>query len=196
MHVVFEESGSFKTAEILSESDTSLQVTLDSGRRIKIKANQVALRFQAPAPAVLWEGAQRVAESLDIDFLHACAPTDEFHADAFAREVFGEKVGVVECFGLMLALHAAPMYFYRKGRQTYRAAPEETLTAAKATMAKREEIARQQAALVEAIVSGEGLPESISSEALDLLVAPDRQSMNFKALEQAAHRLQVSVESL
>ena len=55
MHVVFEESGTFKTAEILSESDTSLQVSLDSGRRIKIKANQVALRFQAPAPADLWE---------------------------------------------------------------------------------------------------------------------------------------------
>jgi len=196
MHVVFEESGTFKTAEILSESDTSLQVSLDSGRRIKIKANQVALRFQAPAPADLWESAQRVAESLDIDFLHACAPTDEFQADSFAKEVFGEKFGAVERFGLMLALHAAPMYFYRKGRQTYRAAPAETLAAAKATMAKREEMARQQAALVEAIVSGEGLPESIASQALDLLVAPDRQSMNFKALEQAAHRLQVSVESL
>ena len=38
MHVLFEEAGKFLAGRILSEADSSLQVELDSGKRVKVKA--------------------------------------------------------------------------------------------------------------------------------------------------------------
>ena len=37
-----------------------------------------------------------------------------------------------EAAGLVLALHSAPIYFYKKGRGRYKAAPEQSLRAAQA----------------------------------------------------------------
>ncbi|MBC7609145.1 MAG: hypothetical protein H7228_06135, partial [Polaromonas sp.] len=38
MFVLFEEAGKFLAGRILSEADSSLQVELDSGKRVKVKA--------------------------------------------------------------------------------------------------------------------------------------------------------------
>ena len=51
MHALFEEAGKFLAGRILSEADTSAQVELDSGKRVKVKAAHILLKFEKPAPA-------------------------------------------------------------------------------------------------------------------------------------------------
>ena len=61
MHALFEEAGKFMAGRILSEADTSAQVELDSGKRVKVKAANILLKFEKPAPAELIAQAQAVA---------------------------------------------------------------------------------------------------------------------------------------
>ena len=42
---------------------------------------------------------------------------------------------------MLLKLHSAPMYFYRRGRGRYQAAPEDTLKLALAGAEKKKEVA-------------------------------------------------------
>ena len=46
---LFDEAGKFLAGRVLSEADTSLQVELDSGKRVKVKSANVLLRFAKPA---------------------------------------------------------------------------------------------------------------------------------------------------
>ena len=50
MHVFFEDDGAFKAGSVLVDNDTSLQVEAASGKRLKIKAANVLLRFAQPEP--------------------------------------------------------------------------------------------------------------------------------------------------
>ena len=45
MNVLYEETGAFKVGSVLAESDASLQVEAPHGKRGKIKASSVLLRF-------------------------------------------------------------------------------------------------------------------------------------------------------
>ena len=38
MHILFDEAGKLLTGRLMSEAESSLQVELDSGKRVKIKA--------------------------------------------------------------------------------------------------------------------------------------------------------------
>jgi exoribonuclease-2 len=53
MHVLFEEDGAFKAATIVTDNDSSLQVETVSGKRSKIKATNVLLRYSEPVPTAL-----------------------------------------------------------------------------------------------------------------------------------------------
>jgi exoribonuclease II len=189
VNVFFEESGAFKTASVLSQSDASLQVSLVSGRRLKLKANQVLVSFEQPAAEAFLEAAQQVAEGLEADFLWDCAPTEDFAASAFAREVFGASCRPVDEAGLILALHGSPMHFYKKGRGVYRPAPAEALEAARVSALKKQQRQAEQDAIEAALRAGE-LPAAVADQAMRLLVNPDKQSVAFKGLEAAAHHLQ------
>lgn len=191
MFVLFEEDGSFKVASLFSEADTTIQVEMPTGKRSKIKRNTVLLMFNAPARDLLLPQAQRIAEDLDPQFLWECAPQDDFSFQEFAKEVFSEQPNTAESAGLLLALHQAPMYFYRKGRGQYRRAPAEALQAALAGAERKRLAAQAQQALHDAIVAG-GMPEEIGQHALSLLIRPDKQSITYKALDSAANALQLS----
>ena len=52
-NVLFEEDGAFRAGTVLSGSDSALQVELASGKRVKVKAAHVLLRYESPAPAEL-----------------------------------------------------------------------------------------------------------------------------------------------
>ena len=74
MHALFEEAGKFMAGRILSEADTSAQVELDSGKRVKVKAVNILLKFEKPAPAELIAQAQAVAETIELDLAWEFAP--------------------------------------------------------------------------------------------------------------------------
>ena len=50
MFVLFEETGKFLAGRILSEADSSLQVELDSGKRVKVKAANALLKLVEEPP--------------------------------------------------------------------------------------------------------------------------------------------------
>jgi exoribonuclease-2 len=48
MFALFEDAGKFLAGRVLSEADTSAQVELESGKRVKVKAANILLKFDKP----------------------------------------------------------------------------------------------------------------------------------------------------
>ena len=62
MNVFYEEEGTFKVGAVLADNTTSLQVEAPHGKRAKIKAASVLLRFDAPSLSEFMDLAQKTAE--------------------------------------------------------------------------------------------------------------------------------------
>src|SRR5512132_849110 len=69
MNVLFEDDGQLKAGTLLADHDASLQVEAASGKRQKIKAAHVLLRFAAPSPAETMARANEIVGEIDPDFL-------------------------------------------------------------------------------------------------------------------------------
>lgn len=191
MHVLFDDDGNFKAGTVLAATDSSLQVETASGKRTKVRSSHVLLRFETPAPAVLLQQAQSQAEAIDVDFLWECAPQEEFGFEAMAREYHGHAPSAVEAAAVLLRLHGAPVYFHRKGRGRYRPAPPEILKQALAAVERRRLQEEQKQRYAEMLKAGE-LPPAIAALGVSLLVKPDKNGIEYKALEQAANDLHLS----
>ena len=50
MYALYEEAGKFHAGRVMSEADSSMQVELDSGKRVKVKSTNVMLKFDKPQP--------------------------------------------------------------------------------------------------------------------------------------------------
>ncbi|OZI68946.1 ribonuclease catalytic domain-containing protein [Bordetella genomosp. 1] len=195
MYVFYEDDGSFKAGKIMSETDASLQVESESGKRSKIKRNSTLFNFASPDPAALMSQAQVMAEDIDLQFLWECAPQEEFDSPALAADYFGHAPSAVEQAAILMRLHGAPAYFHRRGRGQYRPAPPDILAAALAAIEKKQRQAEQQDAWVDQMAAGQ-LPEEIAQMAEALVVRPDKNTMQWKALDAACARLQKSPERL
>jgi len=184
MNVLFEEDGAFKAGSVLADNLTSLQVELPAGKRVKVKAANVLLRFKEPGAGALLLLAAALAETQDIGFLWEVCGEPEFSFDQLARDYFGHAPEPVEATALLLSLHSAPVYFHRKGRGRFRKAPPEILQAALAGQEKK----RQQALAVEHMadeLQALRLPAEFPPILKQLLYKPDRNRIETKALEQA-----------
>jgi exoribonuclease-2 len=190
-NLLFEEDGAFKAGSVLSATDAAYQVELASGKRSKVKNANVLLRFEQPAPAQLLAAAQRDAESIELDFLWECAPQVEFAFEDLAREYYGRAPTPVEAATILLRLHSAPVYFHRKGRGRYRPAPPEILKAALAAVERKRLQQEKMDAFTADLIAGKA-PEAIARQAVVLLTRPDRNSIEFKALEQASNQLHMN----
>jgi exoribonuclease-2 len=190
-HVFYEEEGSFKVGTILADNDTSLQIESPHGRRSKVKASNVLFRFDEPSTVGFVDAAQKAAADIDVDFLWQCCAETEFSYESLAREYFGRAPQPVEAAGVLLRLHEAPMYFYKKGRGRYRAAPEDALKAALAGIERKKQQAQIKASYVEQL-SASRLPPAFSPLLDRLLYRPDRASLEWKALEEASDALKLS----
>lgn len=195
MYVLYEDSGNFKAERIFSQSDSTMQVESESGKRSKIKNASVLFSFEQPAPAALLEQAQALAQTLEIDFLWECAPQEEFDAATFAQDYFGHPPSAVEKAALIFALNSAPAYFHRRGKGCYRPAPPDILAAALAAIEKKQKQAALQQSWTDQMVAGT-LPPEIAAVAQTLLTRPDKNSMEWKAFEAAVDALGTSPEKL
>jgi exoribonuclease-2 len=191
MNVFYEEDGGFKVGAVLADNAASLQVEAPHGKRSKIKTASVLLRFEQPALSAFMDEAQRTAEEIDVDFMWQCCGSDEFDAQALGREYFGHAPNALEAAGLLLRLHGAPMYFYKKGRGRYKAAPADALKAALASVEKKRLLAEQKQAYIDALAAGR-LPAAFAPLQATLLYAPDKNSLEWKALEAAAEQLKLN----
>ena len=195
MNVLFEEDGGFKAGSVMADNDSSLQVELPTGKRSKIKAATVLLRFEKPAAGALLEQATPLAEEIEPDFLWECVNDGEFSFLDFARDYYGHEPTPVEAAAVLLAVHAAPVYFHRKGKGRFRKAPPEILAAALASLEKK----RLQALAMEGWISDLKefrLPPEIGALTDALLYAPDRNKPETKAFETACGETGLSAAQL
>jgi len=130
MNILYEENGSFKVGSVMTDNTTSLQIESLSGKRSKIKANTVMLHFSQPQLADFMAQAEALAADIEVEFLWECCPPDEFGFEEIAAEYFGHPPSSLEAAAVLIRLHGAPIYFHKKGKGRYRAAPAEILKAA------------------------------------------------------------------
>jgi exoribonuclease-2 len=195
MNVLYEEDGEFKVGAVLATNPASLHVESPHGRRSKVKVAQVLLRFEQPTGAELLARANEYAAQLDVDFLWQCSGPAEFAFQDLAREYVGREPAPAEAAGVLLKLHSAPMYFYRRGRGRYQAAPEDTLKLALAGLERKQRLRERIAAWSEALARFE-CPQEICVLRDELLYAPDRSKPETKALEQACAQSGLSAPKL
>ncbi|UTY57895.1 ribonuclease catalytic domain-containing protein [Massilia sp. erpn] len=188
MNVFFEESGDFKVGTVLSQAGESYQVEMASGKRNKVKTKDVLLQFEKPGPAELLEQAKAVAAEIDLDFLWEVAGEEEFGFAELGAEYFGHAPLAHEAAGLILSLHSSPIYFYKKGRGRYKAAPEQSLKAALAGIEKKKQQAIVQQQYVDELKQNQ-LPASMQNIVQQLLFKPDKNTIEYKALEAACDEL-------
>ena len=190
MNVFFEEDGSFKVASIMTETQGSMQIESVSGKRSKVKTSNVLLRFEAPLAGFM-DAAHAEAETLDIDFLWECCTEPEFGFEEFAQDYYGRKPTSVEAAAIALKLHAAPVYFNRKGKGRYKAAPADILKAALAGLEKKRLLLEKMAGYV-AQLKAHIMPAELLPKLDMLLYEPDKNAMEYKTVEAAASELHVS----
>ena len=188
MHVLYEEEGDLKVGAVLAQAPASLQVESPHGRRSKVKAANVLLSFERPSGAQLLAEAQRFADELDVAFLWECSAAREFGFVDLAREYVGREPTPAQAAGVLIKLHGAPMYFYRRGKGRFQAAPAETLKLALAGVEKKKRIQESIAAWAEQLGRFVCPPE-IAALRDELLYAPDRNKPETKAFEQACREL-------
>ena len=194
MNIFYEESGQFKVATIVQKNDATYQVDTQHGKRTKVKANNVFAEFDGDMAAFL-ENAQAQAADIDTDLLWEVCGEEEFSAEAIAEEYYGHAPTKTELAATLIALYAAPMYFYKKAKGVFKAAPEETLKQALAAIERKKQQDAQIDAWAEALKRGE-IPSEIAADLKTILHAPDKQSLTYKAFTKAADALKTSAYEL
>ena len=189
MYALFEEGGRFLAGRIMSETEASLQVELETGKRVKLKAAHVLLRFQQPAPAALFAAAQAIAPDIDLDLAWEFAPEEEFGFADFARDYFDASAGTERQTAALLRLFEAPHYFRRAGKGRFRKAPLETVQAALLGLERKRLQAEQVAHWADEIVAGR-CPDAVRDQLFRILFKPDKNGPEYKAVVEAARRSQ------
>lgn len=191
MNLFFEESGDFKVGAVISQQGEAFQVETPSGKRTKVRARDVILHFDSPSPSDMISRAQALASDIDIAFLWEVAGEEEFAIEQLGADYFGHTPRPEEAAGLLLKMAASPIYFHKKGKGRYKAAPAATLQAALAGIERKKQQAQQQAAMAEELKAGR-LPTAMMPIVRQLLFKPDKNTIEYKAMEAACAELQTT----
>lgn len=185
MFVLFEEAGKFLAGRVLSEADASSQVELESGKRVKVKAANILLKFDKPQPAQLLREAQAVAGTIELDLAWEFAPEEEFGFADLARDYFSDQATLEQQAGALLRLFEAPHYFRRAGKGRFRKAPAEILQQALAAIEKKKQVQEQIHAWAAELGAG-SCPAPIREQLYRILFKPDKNAPEYKAVVEAS----------
>ena len=188
-HALFDDAGKFLAGRVMSHSDASMQVELDSGRRIKVKSANVLLRFDTPEPAALLERARALAADLDLELAWEFAPESDFSFADLAREYFASNADAVQHAATLLGLFDAPHYFRRVGKGVFRKASRETVQAALAAIERKRAQAAQVSAWADDLMRGQ-CAAPIREQLYRILFKPDKNAPEYKAVVEASRRAQ------
>ena len=193
MFAMFEDSGKFLAGRILSQADSSSQIELDSGKRVKVKHAHIVLTFEKPAPAELLAQALALSQEVDVQLLWEFAPEDEFTFIDVARDYFQDPPTLVEQAATLLALFHAPHYFRRAGvaKGLFKKAPAEIVQQALAAIEKKARIQAQIDAWAAELVQGQ-CPEPIREQLYKILFKPDKNAPEYKAVVHASKEAQMA----
>lgn len=189
MHAIFEEAGKLLGGRILSETDASAQIEIESGKRFKARQSAIVLRFEQPAPAQLLAQAQQEGQLIDLDLAWEFAPPDEFGFDVLANEYYGADCTRIQAAAMLLRLHEAPHYFRRAGKGRFRKADADLVRQALAAIEKKKQIQQQIDQWAEELAQGR-CPDPIRTQIFKILFKPDKNAAEYKAVVQAARASQ------
>jgi len=189
LFVLFEEAGKHLAGRILLETDSSLQVELDSGKRVKVKAVNALLKFEKPTPADFVAAAQKLGAEIELELAWEFASDDEFGFADLARDYFSadpsKPATLEQQAAALFRLFDAPHYFRRAGKGRFKKAPPEILQLALAAIEKKNQLALQISVWAEALAQGD-CPEPIREQLYKILFRPDKNSAEYKAVVEAS----------
>jgi exoribonuclease-2 len=191
MYALFEDAGKFLAGRILSEAEASAQIELESGKRVKVKAAHVLLRFEQPAPGQLLSQAQALSASIELDLAWEFAPGDEFGFADLAHEYFSAQATPTELAAMLMRLYEAPHYFRRAGKGRFKKASAEIIQQALAAIEKKKQIQLQIDAWAQALAEGT-CPPPILAQLYRILFKPDKNGPEYKAVVEAARLSQTA----
>ena len=187
MYALYEDAGKFLAGRVMSETDSSLQIELASGKRAKVKAANLLLRFASPEPEVLLAAAGKIAAEIDLDLAWEFAPEGEFAFAQLARDYFGASTDTIQQAAALFGLFGAPHYFRRLGKGNFRKAPEETVKAALLGIERKKQIAAQIDVWATELAAGV-CPPAVREQLYKILFKPDKNAPEYKAVVDAARR--------
>ena len=189
-YALFEDTGKLLTGRVMSETDTSAQIEMDSGKRQKVKASHILVRFEKPEPAALLVASGALVPEIDLAMAWEFAPEDEFGFVDVARDYFSEQATLTEQTAMLLALHGAPHYFRRGGAKgRFKKADSATLALALTAIEKKKEVLAQIDAWASELAAKQ-CPEAIKTQLYKILFKPDKNAPEYKAVVQAARATQ------
>ena len=191
MFLLFEEAGKFVAGRVLSEAEASVQVELDSGKRVKVKGANVLLKFEKPAPAQLLAEAAQVSQSIELDLAWEFAPEEEFGFADVARDYFNADASTVQQAGALMRLYEAPHYFRRAGKGRFKKASAETVQLALAGIEKKKQVLAQIEVWSQALIEGD-CPAPIKEQLYKILFKPDKNAAEYKAVVEASRASQTA----
>ncbi len=190
-YALFDDAGKFHAGRVMNESDASMQVELDSGKRVKVKAANVMLKFEQPAPQELMSRARALADDIDLDLAWEFAPDGEFGFADLARDYYDAKAGVDKQAAALFRLFDAPHYFRRVGKGQFKKAPEEIVKAALLAIERKKLVAAQIEAWADELVAGQ-CPSPVREQLYKILFKPDKNAPEYKAVVEASKRSHAS----
>ena len=191
MYALFEEAGKFQTGRILSEAESSAQIELESGKRVKVKAANLLLKFEKPSPADLMREAQAMSATIELDLAWEFAPEDEFGFADLAREYFSAQATLTEQTAALFRLFEAPHYFRRAGKGRFKKASAEVIAQALAGIEKKKQIQAQIESWAAELGQGT-CPAPIQTQLYKILFKPDKNAPEYKAVVEAARATQTA----
>lgn len=191
MYALFEDAGKFQTGRILSEADSSAQIELESGKRVKVKAANLLIKFDKPSPADLMREAQALSATIELDLAWEFAPEDEFGFADLAREYFSAQATLTEQTAALIRLFEAPHYFRRAGKGRFKKASAEVIAQALAGIEKKKQIQAQIEGWAAELGQG-SCPAPIQSQLYKILFKPDKNAPEYKAVVEAARATQTA----
>ncbi len=191
MYALFDDAGKFLAGRILSEAESSAQIELDSGKRVKVKAANLLLKFDKPTPAELIAQAQTLSDDIDPQLAWEFAPEQEFGFADLARDYFSENASITEQVAALFKLFEAPHYFRRAGKGRFKKAPAEIVQQALAAIEKKAQLQAQIDAWAVELVNGQ-CPTPVQQQLYKILFRPDKNAPEYKAVVEASRKAQLA----
>jgi exoribonuclease-2 len=185
MFLLFDEAGKFMAGRVMSETDASAQVELDSGKRVKVKAANMLLKFEKPSPAEFMATAQATSQEIELEMAWEFAPDEEFGFSELARDYFSSQATLSEQAAMLFRLFESPHYFRRAGKGRFRKASAEVIAQALAAIEKKKAVAAQITQWANELGAGQ-CPEPVREQLYKILFKPDKNAPEYKAVVEAA----------
>ena len=191
MYAIYEEGGKFLTGRVLSEADASAQLELESGKRVKVKSNQLLMKFDKPQPTEFMLAGKSVAASMEVDMAWEFAPEEEFGFADLARDYFSKDASPSEQLGTLLCLFDAPHYFRRAGKGRFRKASADIVQQALIAIEKKKQLQLQISDWAQELMLGR-CPPPVQAQLFKILFKPDKNAPEYKAVVDASKQSQTA----